>query len=145
MGTARRALVFSCLGTALLIALTTVLVGDSWKGARHEPRVAAEPITPLPKQMHLDRGKVDLGRRLFLDPQLSRDGTIACASCHGLQTGGTDRRRRSLGIGGAEGDINAPTVYNSGFNFRQFWDGRAATLEDQVEGPLNHPKEMASS
>ena len=107
--------------------------------------VEAEPITPLPLTMHLDPRKVDLGHRLFLDARLSRDNTISCASCHGLQTGGTDRRSRSIGIGGAQGDVNAPTVFNSGFNFRQFWDGRAATLEDQIEGPLNHPKEMGSA
>jgi cytochrome c peroxidase len=58
--------------------------------------------------------------------------------------GGTDRLPHSLGINNAEGDINAPTVFNSSFNFRQFWDGRAATLEEQIEGPVHNPKEMGS-
>lgn len=104
-----------------------------------------EPIAPLPLHVPLDQKKVDLGRRLFLDPRLSRDNTISCGSCHRLELAGTDGRDRSIGVGGATGDINAPTVFNSGFNFHQFWDGRAATLEDQIDGPLTHPKEMGSS
>jgi cytochrome c peroxidase len=59
--------------------------------------------------------------------------------------GGTDRLVRSLGSHGAEGSINAPTVFNVGLNFRQFWDGRAATLEDQVDGPIHNAAEMGSS
>lgn len=106
---------------------------------------AAEPITPLPQAMALDARVVGLGRRLFHDTRLSADGSVSCASCHDLARGGTDRRGRSRGIGGAEGAINAPTVFNSGFNFRQFWDGRADSLEEQVDGPLQHPAEMGSS
>lgn len=145
MGTASRAMAWCCLAMASLAALTTILAGDSWRGTDSPPVVPTEPITPLPLQMHLDPRNVDLGHRLFLDTRLSRDNTISCASCHGLNTGGTDRRSRSIGIGGAEGEVNAPTVFNSGFSFRQFWDGRAASLEDQVEGPLNHPREMGST
>jgi cytochrome c peroxidase len=143
---ASRAMAWCCLTTAALTAaLTTILAGDSWRETNPGPVVNAEPITPLPLQMHLDQRSIDLGRRLFLDARLSRDNTLSCSSCHGLNTGGTDRRSRSLGVGGAQGDVNAPTVFNSGFSFRQFWDGRAATLEDQVEGPLTHPKEMGST
>jgi cytochrome c peroxidase len=145
VGTASRATVWCCLIIAALAALTTLLVGDSWHAADQPAVVDAEPITPLPLQMHLDPRTVDLGQRLFLDPRLSRDNTISCASCHGLSTGGADRRSRSIGVGGALGDVNSPTVFNSGFSFRQFWDGRAATLEDQVEGPLNNPREMGSN
>ena len=102
-----------------------------------------EPIHPLPK-MKLDPAKVDLGRRLFHDPRLSRDNTLSCASCHNLATGGVDQQRVSTGVGGVKGPINAPTVFNSGFNFSQFWDGRAASLEDQIDGPLQAPIEMGS-
>ena len=59
--------------------------------------------------------------------------------------GGTDRQSRSTGVGGAVGGIKAPTVYNSGFNFVQFWDGRAETLEEQAAGPVHNPLEMASN
>lgn len=105
-----------------------------------------EPIQPLPlHQPDLDLKLVDLGDRLFHDTRLSQDGTISCASCHVLSTGGTDRLPVSVGVGGIKGGINAPTVYNSGFNFAQFWDGRADTLEEQAAGPVHNPIEMNSN
>jgi len=103
------------------------------------------PLEPLPLAIKLNDRKVALGDRLFNDPILSGDGSVSCAHCHNLATGGVDRQPHSRGIGGKEGGINAPTVFNSGFNFRQFWDGRADTLENQIDGPLQHPDEMASS
>jgi cytochrome c peroxidase len=103
------------------------------------------PFQPLPLEVPLDRVKVALGERLFHEPRLSKDGSVSCASCHDLAHGGDDGRQVSVGVGGALGSINAPTVFNGAYNFRQFWDGRASTLEEQVDGPLNHPAEMASS
>lgn len=102
-------------------------------------------VRPLPQRLDLSLAKVTLGKRLFHDVRLSRDDTIGCASCHDLKTGGVDRRVHSIGVGGSEGGINAPTVFNSGFNVVQFWDGRAATLEEQIDGPVHNPKEMASA
>jgi cytochrome c peroxidase len=113
--------------------------------AQEQTAGANEPITPLPLDVALDVRKVELGERLFHEPKLSENGLVSCASCHNLSTGGVDRLRRSRGIGGKEGVINAPTVFNSGFNFRQFWDGRSESLEDQVNGPLQSPIEMAGS
>ncbi|NCN96968.1 MAG: c-type cytochrome, partial [Rhodoferax sp.] len=81
----------------------------------------------------------------FHDPRLSRDDTISCASCHSLNTGGVDNRARSIGVAGGVSSVNAPSVFNSGLNFVQFWDGRSPTLEAQIEGPVNHPLEMASN
>ncbi|HZP13713.1 MAG TPA: cytochrome c peroxidase, partial [Nevskiaceae bacterium] len=104
-----------------------------------------EPIRPVPAPSGLDPRKVALGSKLFSDPSLSRDGKIACASCHGLDQGGTDHRRHSIGVGGAEGAINAPSVFNSALNFREFWDGRAASLEAQVDGPLQASAEMGAA
>lgn len=104
-----------------------------------------EPIKPVPVSLPLNARKVALGKALFHEPKLSRDNTISCASCHDLGKGGVDRQARSRGINGAEGQLNAPTVFNSGFNFKQFWDGRAATLEEQVEGPVHNPAEMGAS
>jgi cytochrome c peroxidase len=86
-----------------------------------------------------------LGKALFHDKRLSKDDTISCASCHGLDKGGTDQLPVSIGIGGAKGGINAPTVLNCAYNFKQFWNGRMETLEDQVNGPTHHPKEMGSN
>jgi cytochrome c peroxidase len=85
---------------------------------------------------------VALGRRLFLDTKLSLDNTVSCASCHDLGHGGVDGRAHSVGVKGSIGGVNAPTVFNSGLNFVQFWDGRATTLEEQVGGPVTNPAEM---
>jgi len=104
-----------------------------------------EPILPILKNKTLDVRKVALGRDLFHDVRLSHDSTISCAFCHDLNRGGVDNLPRSVGVGVQEGAINSPTVYNAGLNFRQFWDGRAGTLEEQVDGPIHNPVEMASS
>ncbi|MBI5430922.1 MAG: cytochrome-c peroxidase [Nitrosomonadales bacterium] len=109
------------------------------------PVAMQEPISPIPLEIKLDARKVALGKRLFHDPRLSSDDSISCAHCHNLANGGMDSLPRSFGIGGKEGNINAPTVFNSGFNASQFWDGRAATLEEQVEFPMMHPCEMGST
>jgi len=103
------------------------------------------PIKPIPTEMKVDANKVQLGKKLFFDPILSKDGTISCASCHDLQNGGDDALKFSFGIGGQEGNINSPTVYNAVFNFRQFWDGRAKDLKEQVIGPIENPVEMGHS
>ncbi|MEI7842318.1 MAG: cytochrome-c peroxidase [Gallionellaceae bacterium] len=100
---------------------------------------------PLPEQVELNAEKVALGERLFRDPRLSGNDTVSCASCHNLQLGGVDGLAHSVGINGGLSAVNAPTVFNSGFNFVQFWDGRAATLEEQIDGPVNNPKEMGSN
>ena len=104
--------------------------------------VLSDPIKPIPQSMNVDRKKVALGQKLFFDPQLSADGTISCASCHDLENGGDDGRKFSVGVNGKKGNINAPTVYNAVFNFRQFWDGRAEDLKAQVFGPIENPVEM---
>jgi cytochrome c peroxidase len=111
------------------------------------PASEAEPLRALPslEELELDEQKIKLGERLFSDTRLSSDNTISCASCHDLARGGADNLQHSIGIGGQKGDINAPTIFNSAYNFRLFWDGRADTLEEQVSGPVHHPKEMGSS
>lgn len=109
------------------------------------PRTDAEPLRPLPPMPDLPPARVSLGADLFSDPILSRDGTVACTNCHVLADGGADGQIVSTGVNGAQGIINAPTVFNAALNFTQFWDGRAASLEDQINGPLNNPVEMATS
>jgi cytochrome c peroxidase len=100
---------------------------------------------PIPQSTDLNPARVALGGKLFHDVRLSVDDTVSCASCHNLAGGGVDNRSRSIGVRGAVGGINAPTVFNSGLNFVQFWDGRAPTLEAQIDGPVTHPLEMASN
>jgi cytochrome c peroxidase len=112
------------------------------------PQRPDEPISPLPEGApwpQLDPRIVDLGRRLFHDTRLSGDNTVSCATCHPLEKGGADGLPRSLGVGGALGSVNAPSVLTAAFNFRQFWDGRAGTLEEQAGGPVLNPVEMASN
>ena len=103
-----------------------------------------EPIKPIPHEIEVNADKAALGRALFHDPRLSRDDTVSCASCHDLGSGGDDGREVSVGVEGRSGLVNAPTVFNAGLNFKQFWDGRADTLEQQVDGPVQSPRSMGS-
>ena len=105
---------------------------------------AAEPIKPIPTDIEVNADKAALGRTLFHDPRLSRDDTVSCASCHDLATGGDDGLKVSVGIEEQPGSINSPTVFNVGLNFKQFWDGRANTLEIQIDDPVQSPLEMGS-
>jgi cytochrome c peroxidase len=109
------------------------------------PNLDGEPLAPIPFQVALNQDKVALGNRLFHDTRLSGDNTLSCASCHALNKGGTDQSRVSTGIAGQKGGINAPTVYNAGFNFVQFWDGRAPNLKEQARGPVANPIEMGAA
>jgi cytochrome c peroxidase len=86
--------------------------------------------------------RIALGRRLYFDPRLSRDGTVACATCHDTSRGFTDRRSTSEGIRDQLGKRNAPTTLNAVFFSSQFWDGRAASLEEQATLPIVNPIEM---
>jgi cytochrome c peroxidase len=104
-----------------------------------------EPLLPLVPFDELDPNIVELGRRLFHDPGLSGDGRIACASCHVISEGGDDGLDLAVGAGGQTAAYNTLTVLNSGFNYVQSWDGRASSLEEQVDGPINNPAEMNSS
>lgn len=92
----------------------------------------------------IDRDKMILGRRLFHDTRLSGDGTVSCATCHSMSSGGAEPRATSTGIRGQIGPINSPTVLNAQFNFVQFWDGRAADLLAQAAGPVTNPIEMGA-
>lgn len=103
---------------------------------------ANETIRPIPDSVEYDPAKAALGELLYNDTRLSADGTVSCATCHGINTGGVDNLKYSEGIGGQLGGVNAPTVFNAVFNFVQFWDGRAATLADQAAGPPLNPVEM---
>jgi cytochrome c peroxidase len=124
------------IAAVLLLGKVSVLAGEARTN---------EPLLPLRTIGNLDPRKVALGDRLYHDVRLSADNSTSCASCHDLATNGSDSRPSSIGIGGAVGPIKAPTVYNSAFNFAQFWDGRAATLEEQAAGPVHNPIEMGSN
>lgn len=93
----------------------------------------------------ISKKKLALGKQLFHDTKLSGDGSVSCATCHALSKGGVDHLKVSTGIKDQKGPINAPSVYNSAQNFVQFWDGRAASLEEQAAGPVANPLEMGGA
>jgi cytochrome c peroxidase len=119
------------------------------------PILEAQESVPLPKGLPGDlwellippdnpmtAAKIDLGRRLYFDKRLSKDGSVSCATCHDPAKGFADGRVVAEGIRGQKGARNSPTVLNAVFNELQFWDGRAATLEEQAKGPFINPVEM---
>ncbi len=107
--------------------------------------VLDQPIQPIFMDDRLDKNKVALGELLFHDPILSADNTVTCASCHNLAAGGSDNRVQSIGIKNRLGNINSPTVFNSSLNIAQFWDGRADTLEEQIDGPVHNEEELGTN
>ncbi|MDR2838134.1 MAG: cytochrome-c peroxidase [Azonexus sp.] len=104
---------------------------------------ADEPIQAIRPPANINLGMVELGKKLYFDPRLSKSGFISCNSCHNLSMGGTDNIPTSIGDKWQQGPINAPTVLNSSLNVAQFWDGRAADLKAQAGGPIANPGEMA--
>ncbi|MGH8347140.1 MAG: cytochrome-c peroxidase [Pseudomonas sp.] len=102
------------------------------------------PLKPLPAVPALNSKRVELGRQLFNDPRLSVNNSLSCASCHHLNLGGSDNKPRSSGFDGKPLQINTPSVFNASLNFRQFWDGRVETLEEQVHTVVQSATEMGS-
>ena len=121
-----------------LAAAAVGMTGAAWSQSQ-------EPIQPIVPPKQVDLVMVELGKKLFFDPRLSKSGFISCNSCHNLSMGGTDNIPTSIGDKWQQGPINAPTVLNSSLNFVQFWDGRAADLKAQAGGPIANPGEMAFS
>lgn len=117
-----------------LALASSVSVAFAWEAL---PEKAPEP-TSNPSSAD----KIALGQMLYHDPRLSSTGTVSCASCHNTMLGGEDNRPNSMGVNGQTGGRSAPTVWNAAFSKVQFWDGRAATLEDQAAGPVTNPIEM---
>jgi cytochrome c peroxidase len=105
-----------------------------------------EPILPLPNvaELHLDARKIKLGASLFNDVRLSKKDNSSCASCHNLSQGGVDGRTFSVGVDGQINSVNAPTVFNAANNTHQFWDGRANSLEEQINDHINDPTIMGA-
>ena len=87
---------------------------------------------PVPEDNPITEQKIELGRRLFSDRRLSRDRSVACASCHDPKRAFSDGRPVAIGVYGRLGRRNAPALINRGYGRAFFWDGRAASLEEQV-------------
>ena len=100
---------------------------------RLQPRAPAHGV---------EGAKVELGRMLFFDKRLSKDGDLSCNSCHRLDKYGVDHEATSIGAKGKRGRRNSPSVYHAGGQFTSFWDGRAKDVEEQAKGPILEPTEM---
>ncbi len=122
---------------AVVIACALTLAGTTWAVS-----VRDEPIKPIQAAIVTNPAMVELGKKLFFDPRLSRSGFISCNSCHNLSMGGSDNLKTSIGDRWQQGPINSPTVLNSSLAMAQFWDGRAADLKEQAGGPIANPGEM---
>ena len=135
------------------LAICAVAILSSWIATPASNAVAAteyklqipfgleETAVVIPADNPLTTEKIELGRALFFDKRLSKDNTVACANCHLAEFAFTDSKPVSTGIGGQKGGRSAPVSFNRVFSSAQFWDGRAATLEEQSVGPFTNPIE----
>ena len=139
--------------TGFLLMNVAVIALALGLGCRKGPSETIDPaklsmFSPLPESIPSKAGalteeKISLGRMLFYDTRLSKSQKISCNSCHDLAKYGVDGEPTSDGHKGQKGDRNSPTVYNAAAEFVQFWDGRAADVEEQAKGPVLNPVEMA--
>lgn len=128
------------------LLMMLVMMGFStgtWASGIPEGMGVLPSVVPIPADNPMSKAKVELGKKLYFEPALSKSGHFSCNSCHNLATWGVDNQRFSIGHQWQRGGRNAPTVLNSGFWSKQFWDGRAPLLEDQAKGPPLNPVEMA--
>ncbi|PCI43965.1 MAG: cytochrome C peroxidase [Proteobacteria bacterium] len=117
--------------------------GNAWANDIPEGMGVLPTAVPVPADNPMSAAKVELGKKLYFEPALSKSGHFSCNSCHNMATWGVDNQRFSIGHKWQRGGRNAPTVLNSAFWSKQFWDGRAPLLEDQAKGPPLNPVEMA--
>lgn len=126
------------LFVATLLA-STFSAASEWKLT---PPGGLDRFMPAPESNPLTLEKVALGQQLFFDKRLSRDESLACASCHDPAHGFTDARPVAIGVFGRRGSRRVPTLLNRGYGASFFWDGRVRTLEEQVLQPIVNPLEM---
>jgi len=134
---------------ALVAAILLVLNGcESTPKAVAIDAAKLKMFQPLPASMASDKNpandaKITLGRMLYYEPRLSKNHDVSCNTCHLLDKYGVDLEPTSTGHKRQKGGRNAPTVFNAAAHFAQFWDGRAADVEEQAKGPMTNPIEMA--
>lgn len=128
------------------------LAGAALAAQKTVPKAEDDIRVPLgllpiqwPKDNPYSKQKAELGKLLYFDKRLSADNTVACANCHHPKFAFGDGQPNSVGIRGQRGGRSAPTVLNRAYSLAQFWDGRAATLEEQAIGPMANPIEMGNT
>ncbi|NQV23901.1 MAG: c-type cytochrome [Rhodopirellula sp.] len=129
---------------SVFAALLLVASGSALTASAADVPLGLKPV-PVPKDNPQTTEKIALGKQLYFDKRLSKDNTVSCASCHAPELGFSNGDRFATGVGGAKGGRSAPSVINSAYYAQQFWDGRAASLEEQALGPIANPIEMALS
>jgi cytochrome c peroxidase len=135
-----------------LVTLLSVAAAALAPGAPAQGKAAPEKFefkVPLglrelkiPEDNPLTKEKIELGKQLYFDPRLSRDGTVSCATCHDPKKGWSNGEPFATGIKGQVGGRSAPTIVNAAYQSNQFWDGRAKEVEGQALGPIQNPIEM---
>lgn len=139
-------LIGAAIGSSRVQAQSPATAGTVVVDGITVPDIGPMPtVVPLPATNLSYKAKVDLGKQLYFDGRLSKSNAISCAFCHNPMTGFADPRQTSIGVGGGVGGRQSPTVYNTGHNPLQFWDGRAGSLEEQAIGPIANPVEMAET
>lgn len=146
---------FSRIKTVSLLVLGCIFLSFTlFTSCQQDEEIVSPPVTPHPLFEVLPAEaedpeynirtpeRVDLGHKLFFEPKLSRSGIISCNTCHVVGAAGVDHRAQAIGEGARVGPRNSPTVFNAAFLKAQFWDGRAATLEEQAKGPIQAHVEM---
>ena len=139
-----RIAIYSALAL-ILTACTTIALSRSGASPKSEHQVgfpAALYARSIPPDNPQTPAKIALGQALFVEQRLSADNLQHCEGCHNYALGFTDQKRTSVGIDNQSGRRNAPTILNAMFNASFFWDGRAATLEEQAKSPILNPIEM---
>ncbi len=144
--TTRRSVLCGIGVTVLTVGVASILPPVSAQNANDKPPKPPLGLPPVqwPEDNPYSAAKAELGRLLYFDTRLSSDGTISCASCHATEKAFTDGAAVSTGISGQKGGRSAPTVINRAYSTLQFWDGRAASLEEQAKGPIANPIEMTA-
>jgi len=142
-----KSITLSLVTTSFLLASS--LVQDATNaGLKAIPNSQLELLKLIdnPKNKLTD-AKVELGKKLYFDPRLSKSGVISCNFCHNLGEGGDDGLEAAVGHKWTTNPhhLNSPTVYNAVFNDKQFWDGRSPSLENQAQGPIQAAPEMAAT
>ena len=138
----RRFLLAACLGAVLVArGCSRWALAAAGEDETPQPPLGLPPVF-WPDDNPYTPAKAELGRLLFFDKRLSSDGSVSCASCHDPAKAFTDGAAVPPGIGGQKGGRSAPTVINRAYSTLQFWDGRAASLEEQAKGPIANPIEM---
>ena len=140
-------LTLCALSTSFILANSSLITKTKANGFKAIPTSNAELLELIDDKVNpLTKEKIELGKKLYFDPRISKSGIISCNTCHNLGLGGADGVAAAVGHKWTANPhhLNSPTVYNSVFFKSQFWDGRSPHLADQAKGPIQAGPEMAS-